>query len=182
MTEVKGVDTLIQIPGIFVSTILIRLSETQNIQNILFDIRTELNPKVVFQIINASIIYGLEHLLRTAIITFEAKKRGNIFVRNEDIDLLLRFSYSRQVSDAILFAGSPKSGNACLILYSKAKNALNSAKKNIYRKFECSGDMLLQTDLARKEKISAKLGIDHTIFDDADFLKYLIERSALLVR
>lgn len=175
-------DTSIQIPGIFVSTILIRLSETRDIQNMLFDIKVELNPKVVFQIINASVIYGLEHLLRTVTITFEAKKRNNIFVRNEDIDLLLRFSYSRQVSDAILFAGCPKSGSACVLLYSQSKNALNIAKKKIYRKFECSGDILLQPEQTKKEKVSAKLGIDHTIFDDADFLKYLVERSALLVR
>jgi tRNA threonylcarbamoyladenosine modification (KEOPS) complex Cgi121 subunit len=182
LTEVKAGDTLVQIPGIFVSIILIRQSEGQNIQNILTDIRRELNPNVVFQIINASIIYGLEHLLRTVTITFEAKKRGNIFVRNEEIDLLLRFSYSRRVSDAILFAGSSKSGSACLLLYSKSKNALYSAKKILHRKFSCIGEILLQPDLLKKDKISAKLGIDHNFFDDADFLKYLIERSALVVR
>jgi len=182
LTEVKVSDTSVQISGIFVSIILIRLSDEQNIQNILTDVRCELSSKVVFQIINPSVIYGLEHLLRTVTITFEAKKRGNIFVHNEVIDLLLRFSYSRQVSDAILFAGSSKRGSACLLLYSRSKNALSSAKKILYRKFDCIGEKLLQTDLVKKAKISAKLGIDHNFFDDANFLKYLIERSALLVR
>jgi tRNA threonylcarbamoyladenosine modification (KEOPS) complex Cgi121 subunit len=182
LSKDKSFDSLRRISGKFVSITLIQLPEAQNIKNVLTDLRCELNPKVSFQIINPNVVYGLEHLLRTIIISFESKKRDCIFVRNEDIDLLLRLSYSRQVSDAIRFAGYPKSGTGCLLLYSGDKNDLVIAKRSISRKFESGDDLDLEPNQTKKANISVKLGIDYTIFDDISFAKYLVERAALVVR
>jgi len=182
LSEDECIDSTVKISGKYVSIILTRLPKTHDIKEILSDLRTELNPNVAIQLINASIVYNLDHLLRTLLITFEAEKRNNIFVRNKDIDLLLRLAYSKQISDAILFAGPTKSGTVCLLLYSRSMNALTSARRSVYRRFECSFRVALEATFAKKVNISARLGIDHTFFDEANFVRYLIERAALLVR
>lgn len=171
-----------KISGKFVSIILIQLPEAQNVKNMLTDLRRGLSPKVLFQIINPNVVYNLEHLLRTLIITFESKKRDCIFVRNETIDLLLRLSYSRQVSDAIRFAGSPETGTVCLLLYSGDRNDLEIAKRSISKQFQTGYDNDLEPSWTKKANISTKLGIDYTKFDDIDFVNYLVERAALVVR
>jgi tRNA threonylcarbamoyladenosine modification (KEOPS) complex Cgi121 subunit len=182
LSKDKSSNSTRKISGKFVSIILIQLPEAQNVKNILTNLRVGLSAKVLFQIINPNVVYNLEHLLRTLIITFESKKRDCIFVRNEAIDLLLRLSYSRQVSHAIRFAGSPKTGTVCLLLYSGDRNDLEIAKRSISKQFQTGDDIDLEPSRTKKANISTKLGIDYTKFDDIDFVNYLVERAALVVR
>ena len=182
LSKDKSSNSTRKISGKFVSIILIQLPEAHNVKNILTNLRRGLSAKVLFQIINPNVVYNLEHLLRTLIITFESKKRDCIFVRNETIDLLLRLSYSRQVSEAIRFAGSPETGMVCLLLYSGDRNDLEIAKRSISKQFQTGDDIHLEPSRTKKANISTKLGIDYTKFDDIDFVNYLVERAALVVR
>lgn len=174
--------SFIKISGKFVSIIAILSLKLSKVGNVLDELRNVFSPEVSIQIINANIVFGAEHLLRTLTVTFESKRRGTVFVRDEEIDLLLRLSYTRQVSDAIAFAGFTNSSIACLILYSGSKDSLIAAKKRIEGLYGRGDSTYLEPNKTKKITISARLGIDYMLFDDISFMKYLVERGALIVK
>jgi tRNA threonylcarbamoyladenosine modification (KEOPS) complex Cgi121 subunit len=182
LSSIKSKGSLLKIAGNYVSIITIQSPGALKTKSILLYLRNVSGPTVSVQVINASVVYGVEHLLRTLAVTLECRKRHTFFIRDQEIDVLLRLSYTRQVSDAIDFAGFPKSGNACLLLYSESKSRLLVAKRHIPTLCAVGDNTSLEPNETKKTSISAKLGIDHTLFDDTTFVKYLAERAALLVR
>lgn len=70
----------------------------------------------------------------------------------------------------------------CLLLYSGDRNDLEIAKRSISKQFQTGDDIHLEPSRTKKANISTKLGIDYTKFDDIDFVNYLVERAALVVR
>ena len=68
--------SFIKISGKFVSIITIPSLKLSKVGSVLNELRNVFSPKVSIQIINANIVFGAEHLLRTLMVTFESKRRG----------------------------------------------------------------------------------------------------------
>ena len=88
----------------FYSIVGVQKIEVKNIGEFLEQLRNVLRG-VYIQALDANIVYGIEHIDEVLKITLQAMNRKITFANKAEIDLLLRLSYTNQISMAVKYGG-----------------------------------------------------------------------------
>jgi tRNA threonylcarbamoyladenosine modification (KEOPS) complex Cgi121 subunit len=140
---------------------------------------------VYVQGFNTEAIFGLQHIIEVLKITLEALKRGIMSANRPELDLLLRISCTTQISKAIIHAGIKSEKRTCYVMFSRNKRELIKARNNALQSLSSFDFPESIVEPSRRDTLAAKLGLKagaYFITDDSEFLKYLIERAALVTR
>lgn len=140
---------------------------------------------VYIQGFNSEAIFGLQHLIEALKITLEALRRGITAANRPELDLLLRMSCTTQISKAISYAGIKSGKCACFIVFSKNKRDLLKARHYALQSLPEANSTDLIVNASTRNTIATKLGLEPSsnyLTDDIEFLKYLIERAALITK
>ncbi|HXG07735.1 MAG TPA: KEOPS complex subunit Cgi121, partial [Nitrososphaera sp.] len=137
-------------------------------------------PIISIQAVNAVSVYGIDHVMGILLITLEAEKRRVMIAKRSETELLLRLGLTDQIMEAIARVGLKKGNAGCLIGFSKDAKALKRFSDKMESEFRIDSSVLLPTR-EKKAKLTELFGIK-TKFDDREFLQYLLERAAILVK
>jgi tRNA threonylcarbamoyladenosine modification (KEOPS) complex Cgi121 subunit/molybdopterin converting factor small subunit len=135
---------------------------------------------VSIQAVNADAIYGIDHLLGILRMTLEAKKRKIMIANRSETELLLRLACTGQISDAIMKAGLKKNSAGCFVAISQNSEELRRFSDTIKGEFEVN-DSVLEPSSQKRSALAGVLELKAKC-DDSEFLKYLLERAAILVK
>src|SRR5919108_1580676 len=159
----------------FYSVVGVKKIKVKNIGQFLEELR-KIFPCVSIQALDANIVYGIEHIDEVLKITLEAIKRNITFANKAEIDLLLRLSYTNQISQALKYGGLKNISPACFIFFSKDITNLTKAKSYVERLFSDRDNSVINASIIKRKMISKRVGISSTkLFDDQTFIHYLIE-------
>jgi tRNA threonylcarbamoyladenosine modification (KEOPS) complex Cgi121 subunit/molybdopterin converting factor small subunit len=142
------------------------------------------NRSVSIQAANADAVYGTDHVLGVLQITLEAEKRGIMLANRREAELLLRLACTDQISEAIKRAGLKKDAAGCFIAFSQDGTAVHRFEDYAKKNFELD-DSLLHPTKQKRARLSELLSIttdDDDRFSESQFLQYLLERAAILVK
>ena len=89
------------------------------------DLRKEF-PKIKLQGISSNFILNLNHLKKILSISIISEKKNILISKRVEIDILMRFAATKQITDAIAFAGIKPNNNFILIAMGN-KTILNKA-------------------------------------------------------
>jgi tRNA threonylcarbamoyladenosine modification (KEOPS) complex Cgi121 subunit len=140
---------------------------------------------VYIQGFNSEIVFGLQHVLEDLKITLEALKRGIMAANRPELDLLLRISCTTQISKAISHAGLKSGKCACFVIFSKNKRDLLKARYYALKSLPEFDNSEFGDNTSTRDTLAAKLGFkadSYFLADDSEFLKYLVERAALITK
>ncbi|HZC48929.1 MAG TPA: KEOPS complex subunit Cgi121 [Nitrososphaeraceae archaeon] len=166
----------------FYSIVGVQKIKVKNIGEFLEDLRNVLRG-VSIQALDANIVYGIEHIHEVLKITLEAINRKIIFANKAEIDLLLRLSYTNQISMAVKYGGLKNGSPGCLIFFSKDKTKVAKAKSYIENMFSDKDNTIINASTIKRKMISEQIGISsNKLFDDQTFIRYLIERACLIMK
>ena len=79
-------------------------------------------PKIVFQAISSKFILNNSHLKKIILLSLESKKNNILLSNKLEIDILMRFALTTQISDAIKNIGIKPNSNFILITIGNKKN------------------------------------------------------------
>lgn len=142
-------------------------------------LRTD-NEEVSIQGLDADAVYGTDHVLGILRMTLEADKRKIMIANKRETELLLRVACTDQISEALNRAGLKRNKAGCLIAFSQNDEALRRFSDKIKNESRVD-DSVLEPDMKKKTRLVDLLGIKAR-FDDGEFLQYLMERAAILVK
>jgi tRNA threonylcarbamoyladenosine modification (KEOPS) complex Cgi121 subunit len=140
---------------------------------------------VSIQVINARAAYGTDHLLGVLKVTLECQKRNLTLTLKPEIDLLLRLSLTNQISLALDHAGLKTNQPAIIIICSTNKKKVYNLESRIMNTVPNVNDTVLNIDKESRVHIFRLLAnkrIFTSNLDDRFITKYLIERSALIIK
>jgi tRNA threonylcarbamoyladenosine modification (KEOPS) complex Cgi121 subunit len=109
----------------FISIIGTQAIKAKDTGKVIDDLRRVSN-KVSLQAIDANIVYGIEYLIEVLKITLESERRKIMIANRPETDLLLRLSYTNQISLALKYAGLKNNSCGCFVIFSKDKSQLLS--------------------------------------------------------
>lgn len=138
------------------------------------------NKDISIQAVDANAVYGVDHALGVLRMTLEAEKRKVMLANKRETELLLRLVCTGQISEAIKRAGLKKDAAGCFIVFSQDGKALSQLSEQIKNDFGAE-DSVLEPSREKKVRLAGLLGIS-TKLDDSEFLQYLLERAAILVK
>jgi tRNA threonylcarbamoyladenosine modification (KEOPS) complex Cgi121 subunit len=165
----------------FISIIGTQAIKAKDTGKVVDDLRRVSN-KVSLQAIDANIVYGIEYLIEVLKITLESERRKIMIANRPETDLLLRLSYTNQISLALKYAGLKNNSCGCFVIFSKDKSQLLKLRNNIESLFEVN-NVVLRPSKTKREMISYRIGlISNVIFNDSTFTRYLFERASLITR
>lgn len=148
--------------------------------NVIDSMRTA-HPNVMVQAADAQVVYGQEHALGALYIAIEALERKVMIANRPEAEVLLRLACTDQISEALKRAGLKTGQPGCFIAFSKDAQALKKFGGHIAREFELDNSVLSPTG-AKKVRLSKMLGLTKTKIRDHEFLDFLLERGAILVK
>ena len=79
-------------------------------------------PKIIFQAISSKFILNNSHLKKIILLSLESKKNNILLSNKLEIDILMRFALTTQISDAIKNIGIKPNSNFILITIGNKKN------------------------------------------------------------
>jgi tRNA threonylcarbamoyladenosine modification (KEOPS) complex Cgi121 subunit len=165
----------------FISIIGTQAIKAKDTGKVIDDLRRVSN-KVSLQAIDANIVYGIEYLIEVLKITLESERRKIMIANRPETDLLLRLSYTNQISLALKYAGLKNNSCGCFVIFSKDKSQLLKLRSNIESLFEVN-NVVLRPSKTKREMISYRIGlISNVIFNDSTFTRYLFERASLITK
>jgi tRNA threonylcarbamoyladenosine modification (KEOPS) complex Cgi121 subunit/molybdopterin converting factor small subunit len=135
---------------------------------------------VSIQAVNAGAVYGAGHMLGVLRVALEAEKRKIMLANKRETELLLRLACTDQISEAMNRAGLKKDAPGCFVAFSKDSKALRRFYDQIASEFKID-DSVFGPSKEKKALLAILLGVD-VKFDDSEFLQYLLERSAIMVK
>jgi len=138
------------------------------------------NKGVLMQAVNAGAVYGEEHLLGVLRVTLEAEKRKVMIVNKIETEFLLRLACVNQIAEAIRRAGLKENEPGCFIAFSRDRSALQQFSDQISKEFQVD-DSVIKPDKEKRTRLAGLLGINAKFAED-EFLQYLLERAAILVK
>ena len=166
----------------FISIIGTQAIKAKDTGKVIDDLRRRVSNKVSLQAIDANIVYGIEYLIEVLKITLESERRKIMIANKPETDLLLRLSYTNQISLALKYAGLKNNSCGCFVIFSKDKSQLLNLGNDIESLFEVN-DVVLRPSKTKREMISYRIGlISNVIFNDSTFTRYLFERASLITR
>ena len=138
------------------------------------------NKAVSIQAATADAVYGMDHALGVLRMTLEAEKRKIMLANKRETDLLLRLACTGQISEAIKRVGLKQGAPGCFIAFSEDSEALRRFSDNVANEFE-TDDSVLAPSREKKVRLISLLSLSIK-FDNSEFLRYLLERAAILVK
>jgi tRNA threonylcarbamoyladenosine modification (KEOPS) complex Cgi121 subunit len=168
--------TIIAVPNIGVK------SESQ-----LIDDLRRISDVVHIQAVEPNIVYGINHILGILKVTLESERRNITFTNRIEMDFLLRLVCTDQISSALKYGGIKNGLQACFVIFSKDRKELLKVSRHVQKLFfihhYTDNNSLLKPTEAKKKLISNNIGLTTAkIFDNRKFVKYLLERGALITR
>jgi tRNA threonylcarbamoyladenosine modification (KEOPS) complex Cgi121 subunit/molybdopterin converting factor small subunit len=132
------------------------------------------------QAVNANAVYGEEHVRGVIRIVLEVEKRKIMLTNRRETELLIRLTGTNQIAEAIRRAGLKKDTAGCFVGFSQDTDSLQQFESQIKRDFELDSSVL-RPSKEKKDRFVSKLGFA-TRLDDNEFLLYLLEKAAILVK
>ncbi|AJW70146.1 KEOPS complex subunit Cgi121 [Nitrosopumilus adriaticus] len=135
-------------------------------------------PKIQLQAVSSSFIMNSYHLKKILSLSFESKKNNILLSNKLEIDILMRFALTKQISDAILKVGIKPKSNFILIAIGN-KKILNSLYEDL---MPLSVNLFVKKNdsfLKKYFKISQKQ-LD-VVYSKNPLEDILIEKAAILV-
>ena len=160
--SITGVQRIIQDPGKLV------------------DMLRAQHSNVSIQAVNANSVYGEEHVRGVLRIVLEAEKRKIMLTNRCETELLIRLTGTNQIAEAIRRAGLKKDTAGCLIAFSQDSESIRQLERQIKSEFELN-DSVLEPSEDKRIRLASMLGFTKKL-DDSEFLQYLLEKAAILVR
>src|ERR671930_29309 len=133
----------------FVSIIGTKAVGADDVGALIDDLR-RISNKVSVQAVDANIVYGIEHLIEVLKITLESNKRRIMVAKNPETDLLLRLSYTNQISLALKYGGIKNNANCCFVIFAKDKDELLKVNSFINKFFKADNSLLRPTPEKKK--------------------------------
>jgi tRNA threonylcarbamoyladenosine modification (KEOPS) complex Cgi121 subunit len=140
---------------------------------------------VYIQGVNTEAIFGQSHVVEALKITLESLKRGIMAANRPELDLLLRISCTTQISKAISHAGLKSGKRACFVIFSKNKGDLLKARNYALRSLPEYDSFEFVVEASTRRTLATNLGFEagsYFLEDDEEYLKYLVERAALITK
>jgi tRNA threonylcarbamoyladenosine modification (KEOPS) complex Cgi121 subunit/molybdopterin converting factor small subunit len=138
------------------------------------------NNGVSIQTVNADAVYGADHVLGVIRMTLEAEKRKVMLANKRETELLLRFACTDQISEALKRAGLKEGAPGCLVAFSNDSKALCRFSDEIKNEFKVD-DSVVEPSRKKRTRLAGVLEMKAK-FDESEFLQYLLERAAILVK
>ena len=146
----------------------------------LVDMLRAQHSNVSIQAVNAHAVYGEEHVLGVLRIALEAEKRKIMLTNRCEVELLIRLTGTNQISESIRRAGLKKNAAGCFIAFSQDSGSLDQFESQIKSEFDLN-DSVLKPSEDKRVWLASMLGFP-TKLDDNEFLQYLLEKAAILIR
>lgn len=133
----------------------------------------------IIQAVSKNYILNKSHIKKIITISLSAMKRGILLSNTLEIDILLRFACTTQISKALELVGIKKNQNFILIIITNKKSILDELYKNLKNFIETNMEfqnnskfLLNQFHITNKQL--------HSVFSDTPLEDLLVEKSALL--
>ena len=146
----------------------------------LVDMLRDRYGNVSIQAVNANVVYGEEHLVGVLRIALEAEKRKIMLTNRREMELLIRLTGTNQIEEAIRRAGLKKDTAGCFIAFSQESESIRQFESQIKSEFDLN-DSVLNPSEEKRIRLATMLGFP-TKLDDSEFLQYLLEKAAILIR
>ena len=146
----------------------------------LVDMLRAQHSNVSIQAVNANSVYGEEHVRGVLRITLEAEKRKIMLTNRCETELLIRLTGTNQIAEAIRRAGLKKDTAGCFIAFSQDIEPIRQFERRIKSEFDLN-DSVLKPSEDKRIRLASVLGFT-TKLDNSEFLQYLLEKAAILVR
>jgi len=167
-----------KIKGFYVS--IIGIITIMNDPGTLVDNLRAIEQDLSIQAVRASAVYGTEHILAVIRIVLEAEKRRIMLANKREMELLIRLACTDQISEAINRAGLKKNMPGCFIVMSKDWTKLQQFAGYVKKNFDIDNSVL-KSDDEKRVRLSSLLGLNTTI-EEKEFIKYLVERAAIVMK
>jgi len=138
------------------------------------------HPEVMVQAADAQVVYGREHAIGALYMAIEALERKVMMANKPETEVLLRIACTNQISEALKRAGLKRGRPCCFIAFSKDKAALAKFGEHLAMEFELD-DSVLSPDKSKKTRLEKMLDVRPKMHD-GQFLDFLLERAAILVK
>ena len=146
----------------------------------LVDMLRAQHSNVSVQAVNPNAVYGEEHVLGVLRIVLEAEKRKIMLTNRRETELLIRLTGTNQIAEAIRRAGLKKDTAGCFIAFSQDSESLRQFESQLKSEFDLN-DSVLNPSEDKRIRLASMLGFP-TKLDDSEFLQYLLEKAAILIR
>lgn len=146
----------------------------------LVDMLRAQHSNVSIQALNANSVYGEEHVRGVLRIALEADKRKIMLTNRCETELLIRLTGTNQIAEAIRRAGLKKDIAGCFVAFSQDSESLRQFERHIKSEFDLN-DSVLKPSEDKRIRLASMLGFT-TKLDDSEFLQYLLEKAAILIR
>ena len=146
----------------------------------LVDMLRAQHSNVSIQALNANSVYGEEHVRGVLRIALEADKRKIMLTNRCETELLIRLTGTNQIAEAIRRAGLKKDIAGCFVAFSQDSESLHQFERQIKSEFDLN-DSVLKPSEDKRIRLASMLGFT-TELDDSEFLQYLLEKAAILIR
>jgi tRNA threonylcarbamoyladenosine modification (KEOPS) complex Cgi121 subunit len=164
-----------------VSLICVDRIQQRQISKLIDEIH-ETSSDIFIQVVDPSLIYGIDHILGALKISIESKNRRIMAAKRLEIDLLLRLFCTDQISSALKLAAPKKNCHGCLIIFSRNKKQMTVVKGYVERLFVCIDQSILLPTKTKRKMICSNLHLASGDFlEDREFTMYLLERAALII-
>ncbi len=157
-----------------------RKIEADDAGRLLDRLRSE-NPGVMIQAADASAVYGRDHALGVLDIALEAMERKVMIANRPEAEVLLRLACTDQISEAIGRARLREGAAGCFIAFSPDAEALEKFAGQLAREFVLD-DSAIEPGAQKKKALAKSIGISPEKISGEDFVKFLLERAAILVK
>ena len=139
------------------------------------------NPDVMIQAADAAAVYGRDHALGVLDIALEAMQRKVMIANRPEAEVLLRLACTDQISEAIKRARLREGEAGCFIAFSADAKALEKFGQQLTKEFALD-DSVIEPGVQKKKAIAKAIGVSPDKIADDDFVKFLLERAAILVK
>jgi tRNA threonylcarbamoyladenosine modification (KEOPS) complex Cgi121 subunit/molybdopterin converting factor small subunit len=146
----------------------------------LVDMLRAQHSSVSIQAVNANAVYGEKHVRGVLRIALEAEKRKIMLTNRCETELLIRLTGTNQIAEAIRRAGLEKDIAGCFIAFSQDSKSLHQFERQIKSEFGIN-DSVLKPSEDKRIWLASMFGFN-TKLDDNEFLKYLLEKAAILIK
>lgn len=171
--------SLYRIDTFYVAIIEITHLGSENLHELITKFRA-FSTNVLVQGIDASFVFGVNHLLRVLQLTVESWKRGIKLSKIMETDILMRLCCTSQISKAIKVGGLKNDSAACFILMSENLDSVLKIKKYIEGYYNEIHASVLRIGKSKMARLCSEFGITHKKMDRLFFENYLVEKAALV--
>lgn len=171
--------SLYRIDTYYVAIIEITHLGSENLHELITKFRA-FSPDVLVQGMDASYVFGVNHVLRVLQLTVESWNRGIKLSKIMETDILMRLCRTSQISKAIKVGGLKNDSAACFILMSENLDSVLKIKQYIEGYYNEIHVSVLRIGKNKMGRLRKEFGITYKKMDRIFFENYLVEKAALV--